>query len=166
MNDTADVASSLAFEERERVFGGGARMYDNRLCDLASERDEPREDIALRVARRMFVVIVEADFANGHHLGCARERGELVECSLAECSGVVRVDPDGRANALFQATGKRYGRTCRTQVAADSDDDESDDTCGDGALDDGSGPLGEVPCVEMAVRIDQLRWRRHARARA
>ena len=49
-------------------------MHDNRLSHLARKADETRERPQLRVPRRVIVVEVEADLADGHHFG---EPGEL-----------------------------------------------------------------------------------------
>src|SRR5207237_9979203 len=75
VDDAADVAGAFGGEDVERVLGRFARVDDDRLADLPREADEPREDGALHVARRVIVVVVESDLADGDDDRLAREDG-------------------------------------------------------------------------------------------
>ena len=59
------------FEDRERVSARPTRVDHDGLAELAREADEAREDVALRLARRPVVVVVEADLADRRDLGRA-----------------------------------------------------------------------------------------------
>jgi hypothetical protein len=67
------TSRAFALEQRQGVGRGLARVDDDGLSQVASEPNEPREDLALRVTGRVIVVIIEADLTHGSHLGSARQ---------------------------------------------------------------------------------------------
>src|SRR6185369_7528430 len=65
VDDPAGVARPLTLQDLQRVFGGAASVDDQRLLQLARERDVAAEYFRLGFARRMVVVVVEAHLTHG-----------------------------------------------------------------------------------------------------
>ncbi len=164
VDDAPDVAGPLALEQGQRVDRGLPRVHDDRLVKLPRQADEPREDFALRVPRRVVVVVVEADLADGRHLGRAREVSQLGVRLGAPADGVVRVDAHARADTVGLAPREVHGLPRLRQILAHADDDEAHHAGGLGPAHDRVGAFGEVSRVEVAVGVDQSDGRgRHAR---
>ena len=153
MNDSSDIAGALAFEDRQRVFGGCARVHDDGLTKLARKTDEPRKDFALHVARRMVVMIVEADLADGGDLRSRAEASELIVNGVGPRGRVMGVNADTGANPRGIPMGERYRVARGAEVPADAYDHEADDTGLARAIHHGVGALREVGGVEVAVRV-------------
>jgi hypothetical protein len=58
----------MRLQDREGVVGRLARMNDDRQVELARQRDLRRKHLALHVARREVVVVVEPDLADRTHV--------------------------------------------------------------------------------------------------
>ena len=117
------------------------------------EADEARERRALNVARGVIVVVVEADLSDGHDLGRAGERLELVVEGVRQRGRVVRVDARGGADVVAPLRERdRVAR--RTEIAPHADDDEASDSSRARA---GNCFVGvrEVVRVEVAVCVDE-----------
>ena len=75
-------------------------MDDEGQAGVEGERNLRGEDLALHVAGRVVVVIVEPTFAHRDDLGAAEEGGETVDAFL----GVVRVDAGRGPHAVELAS--------------------------------------------------------------
>ncbi|MGA2133447.1 MAG: hypothetical protein ABSH50_14230 [Bryobacteraceae bacterium] len=56
-------------QQLQRIVPGFARVYHDRLGGSAGQFHLRHEDVALHVARRKVVMVVQADFAYRHHFG-------------------------------------------------------------------------------------------------
>ena len=63
---------ALLFEDGRRLVVGLAGVDDDGQAHLAGQAELPAEDLALDVARRVVVVEVEADLADGHDAAVLR----------------------------------------------------------------------------------------------
>ena len=129
-----------------------ARVDHDGLADLARQADEAGEDVALHLARRVVVVVVEANLADGHDLGREASARELGVRGVVELDGVVRVDADARRDALraraASATAPRAG--VRSPPRRRRRSPRRPAACARAIT---SRPLGEVAGVEVAVGV-------------
>ncbi len=68
----------VLFDQRQRVFPGFARMDHDGLARVASHAHLLHKNVALHVAGRKVVVIIESDFAQRHHLGMPQQLGQTL----------------------------------------------------------------------------------------
>ncbi len=155
MDDAADVGGTFAFEDLERVGRGATRVNHDRLLHVAREVNQARERLSLYVARRVVVVVVESDFADGDDLRLVRERFDFRIGGVVERDCVMRMNTERRACALRNTLRERDRCACRAEVGANADDDEASDACGICAREDFVRPIREVLWIEVAVRIDE-----------
>jgi hypothetical protein len=136
------------------------------LVDLACERDEAREDVALRVSGGVVVVVVEANLADGDHVAVVRQSAELfVQCGGPQ-AGVVRVKSDARGDVLGQpareldrdASGSD-GFRGPVALSGQPHDDEADDTGVERPPHDGVSPFAEMVRIQVTVRVGEREHR-------
>jgi hypothetical protein len=153
VNDATDFPGALPLEDRERVLGGGAGVNDDRFFYLARKPDEARKHIALNLARRMVIVVVEANLAHGGHLGRTREAAQLFLGAFRPADRVMRVDSDACAHPIRRGAGECDGLACDGQVRADAHDDEADDAGIAGTVQYDLGALWKIAGIEVTVRV-------------
>ena len=120
---------ALGVEHGERVVPGLAGVDHERQVVLVGEADLRREHLALHVAGRVVVVVVEPALAHGHDPGRSQQLGQAVE----PVAGVVRVKPDGGPHHAGMPSGGRHRVGRAAPVGAH----------GDQALDPGCGGIGD-----------------------
>ena len=113
----------------------------------------------LNFARRKIVVIVEADFAHGQHLGMREQIGQAFEIVRARFRGIMRMNADcGVKCRVFLGepeTGFQIGRT-----VAGTDRQHVLDAGGECALDHGLAIFVEFGAVQVAVGVNETHLRR------
>ena len=166
VDDPTDVPRSLLFEDVERVAGRRPGVNDDGFAQLARKPDEAREDVALRTARRVVVVVVEANLAHGDDAAVARQSAELIMEGRGPEAGVVRVQPDARGDVIGQAARQvdrdacgRDGLQGVIALSREPHDDEADDTGVERPPHDGVGPFGEMVEIEVTVRVGEREHR-------
>src|SRR4029079_17212031 len=112
-------------EDTERVVGSGAGVHDDGLLHFARKPDEAGKDAALNVARRVIVVVVETDLADGDDRRIARERVELGNAGFVTHARVVGMYAGGGRNLLRKTLGRRDRRASGLETPPDADDHES-----------------------------------------
>src|SRR5262249_61325341 len=92
VDDAARLPRSFLLEEGGGLVVGLPGMNDDGKPHLSSEAHLPPEGLALHGPRRVVVVEVEPDLADGHDPALAREAAELVVDRLGGEPGLMRVD--------------------------------------------------------------------------
>ena len=77
-----------------------AAMNDDRALKFASQFHLANQNLLLHIAWRVVVVIIQADFAHGNHLGMSRQLKNLLGVGMREVSSFVGMDADGRKNPV------------------------------------------------------------------
>src|SRR5712691_6804429 len=130
-------------------------MDDDRLARVAGNAHLLDEDVALDIARRVIVVVVEACLADGHDFRVPSQRGQAAISLIGGFRGIVRMHADGgvkRRVTIGQAdAGFKIGRS-----VAGTDGHHVLDTGGKGALDHGFAVGIELLTVQMTMGVDQL----------
>ena len=116
MDDTAYVARAFAFEHTERVGSRLARMNDNGLSEFPRKPYLANEGRALNCARRVVVMVIKANFADGNNERLTRKLRELGKDFVIQNPRLMRMNANYRANAFRQSLGKRDGMTSRREI--------------------------------------------------
>ena len=127
VDDAAHLARPLPLEDGQRVLRRLARVHDDGLLELARKADETSEDLALHLAGRVVVVVVEPDLAHGHHLGRRRERAELLVRRVAPAGGVVGMNAHAGRDPRGLAPGEGHRGPRLREVLPHADDHEAHD---------------------------------------
>src|SRR5205823_12949431 len=93
--DDASLRAQLASEDGGGVPAGLARVHDDGLAQLTGEADLGCEQVALYLARRTIVVVVESTFPYGHAVRLAADRFQLAQVFGGGAGRVVGVDTGG-----------------------------------------------------------------------
>ncbi len=142
-------------EDLGRVGVGVTDVGDHRPADVARQRDEAPVGLALRVARRMVVVIVEPGLADADHARRTAEHRQLVPVGLGHARDVVGVHADGGKDVRLSRR-QAHRLTRRADIPAGADADHDRDARRTGARQD-LGPIrAEVGNVEMAVCVNHV----------
>ena len=166
VDDASHVSRPLALEDVERVAGRRPRMNDDGLVRVARERNQACEDVALGLARRVVVVVIETNRAYGRDVAGMRQTEELVVESRRPTLRIVGVKThatgDVRGHAVREvhrepSGGNRVFRGLR--LPCESYDDEANDAGVEGPLHHGIRPLGKVVGIEVAVRVRERKHR-------
>ena len=86
MQDAANFPGAFLSHKPQSIGGRFAIMDDKRLAQLFGRANVRAKAFALPFRLVLLPVIVEAGFANGHHLGMLRQTNEFIEAWLA-CIG-------------------------------------------------------------------------------
>ena len=116
-----DDAAVEAVERGERVGVGGARVDHDGLRRLDGDREHAREEVALRVARRVVAEPVEPRLADGDRLRVGEQRAHLGDVGVGRVARLVRVDAEDREDAVV-----RVGELERAAAAGGSRPDGED----------------------------------------
>lgn len=128
-------------------------MDDKRLAHFRRKRDLGRKGGALRIARRVVVMIVQAALSDGNR-GVSEQRMQAWNVArLIELRGVVRMDASGREYETW-ICGSHIGSRCRDcQRLADTDDGSRARIAG--ASDYLVAVAGERRVREVGVAVDE-----------
>ena len=138
-------------EHRQGVGLGLTRVDDERQVPLARQADALGEDVALGRARRMHVMVVEAELAEGND---ARPGGQVLEHRPIDGLDVgrpVRVVPVGGVEHRLA-----FGHLGHARVLgrARADVDDGVERGGAGTLQDAEHVVGETIEVDVGVGVD------------
>ena len=107
-------------ENLERIVPCLAAVQDHRQPGLPGHFQLPAEDALLHLARRMIVVVIEADLAPRDHFRMPCQAGKAREMLFGGLDGFVRMDPDGRPDpVMLLRKRKRRLQLRRPASAAD-----------------------------------------------
>ncbi len=152
-----------ALDHGQCILPGFARMDDDGLSALGRNRQLALERFLLDRARRKIVVVVQADFANGNHLGMRRQFAQLRERLLAGFGCVMRMHANGGVNEIV-LLGQPYARFQIRRAMTRAHGDHASHTGGHRAS-NGIFAIGiESFVVEMRVRIGSIAFRSGAGA--
>ena len=161
VHDAAEAGCGpLLVEDGEKIVPGvgavlaGAAVDEDGKLDRGSQCELLAEDLLLRVAWGMVVVVVEADFADGDDARMLGKALHAVEVCVDEQARLVGVDADGSVNPGV-ALGERDGAGDVVRAVAIADGEEGADAGIVGALDGGVAIGGELGAVEMGVGVEE-----------
>ena len=152
MNDPAHLGGTLLPQDAHRVVVRRAKVDNQRKGQLASETDEAAERLLLGGPRGVVVVIVEAGFADRHHLAVPRQAADGVEDTVVDQRGLVWVYPHRGKDPLVRL-GESDGRVVGLQGPAGADRHHDAHAGRPGALQHGVAIGRELGHVEMAVGV-------------
>src|SRR5580658_222627 len=132
--------------------------YD-RLGGLGGDLQLARKDRPLHFARRKIVVVVQADFADGEHFGMIRELTQMRPRFGRGLGGIVRMHSHGGVYERI-ATGQADAGFQVGRTLAGADRQHGFDPRGERPADGLLAVQVELRIVQVAVRIDQLHFRR------
>src|SRR6266851_10021822 len=129
-------------------------MDDDGLAGVAGDAHLFDKNVALDIARRVVVVIIEAGLADGDHFRMRRQHSQALINIVSRLRSVVRMHADGgvqRRVTIRQAdAGFKIGRS-----VASADGHHVLDSGGEGALDHGFAVGIELLTVQMTMGVDQ-----------
>ena len=153
VQDSRNSGSACLTDDRSRIVLGVTSVDDYRMVRFTSERNLRRESGALRVARRVVVVIVEAALTHRDR-AVPKKRAELRDITLGvEGRGVVRVDARRCENEARVFRGALSGDRGGDDGLADADDRRRARIAGAG--DYRVAVAGERCVREVGVAVDE-----------
>ena len=139
-------------EHRRRVGIGVAGVDHDGQSRCRGQLELPLEQRALCVSRREVVEVIEPGLPDRDRARMLDQSAELVEPRRLGSAGLVRVDPDGRVDALLRLGDRKRGPT-GFDPRADRDDPRDADCSG--SLDEER--RGLLTAVEVRVGVDHAR---------
>jgi hypothetical protein len=154
MQHASNTGFSCLSDQRPRVVFRLARVNDDRLAGLASKSYLGGERRALRLSRRIVVVVVEAALPHRYRRSVEQVAKAWNMPPLVECCRVVRMDSRSRENES-RILGCVLGRE-RRSVERLPDADDSRRARVAGAGDYRVAVAGERRVREVGVAVDEV----------
>ncbi|OPZ85523.1 MAG: hypothetical protein BWY76_01373 [bacterium ADurb.Bin429] len=118
MPRTAQRPPILGIKDGAHVLFRLAFVNDDGQRRLARQRQLPTKRLALHGTRRMVIMIVQPDLADGDHFRLPRQRAQRYQCFIGQLFTVMRMHADGGSKRRVRAS-QRHRPLTGGEIVAD-----------------------------------------------